>query len=173
MKSIIPALTPSPSSPENTTISSNTVTRTDKEADCTEKHIDIESESSKSDNMNNYQPIPSLCAVSQNLQLVPPSKLLQSPNTPSSTDFSLTMSSSHPLQQIASITNSLHGKPQPNLPFPFGPPMGSLPIRPYKSILQPLNQAQIDRYETINTDDVVRQVLLQIEILLGICTLCY
>ena len=162
MKSIIPALTPSPSSPEITTMSSNTVTRTDNETECAEKNIGIESESSKSDNMNNYQPNPSLCTVSQNIQLVPPSKLLQSPNTPSSTEFSFTMSSTHPLQQIASITNSLHGKPQPNVPFPFPSPIGSLPIRPYKSILQPLNQTQIDRYETINTDEVVRQVILQI-----------
>ena len=117
-KSSIPTLTPSPSSLENSTISANNVAITDKEVDCVERSVETESESIKSSHMNHCKPNTPLSTISQNIQLVPPSKLLQSPNTPPMTDFSLALSSTHPLQQIASITNSLHGKPQPNLTFP-------------------------------------------------------
>ena len=94
----------------------------------------------------------------QNLQLVSPTRLLQSPSSISSSDPSLSLSSTHPLKQIANITESLPGKQPSDMPFPFPMPPGSYPIKPYKSILQPLNQTQIDRYETLNTDELVRQV---------------
>ena len=65
-----------------------------------------------------------------------------------------------PLQQIASITNSLNVNPSsvPNLPFqrPGSNQLGQQ--RPYKNILPPIHQAQLDRYDSINTEEVVRQV---------------
>ena len=63
-----------------------------------------------------------------------------------------------PLQQIASITNSLSANPGSlgaNLPFPR--PGGSQQ-KPFKNILPPIHQAQLDRYDSINTEEVVRQV---------------
>ena len=44
-KSNIPTRTPSPSSLENSTISANTVAITEKEVDCVEKSVEMESES--------------------------------------------------------------------------------------------------------------------------------
>ena len=68
----------------------------------------------------------------------------------------------HPLQQCASITNSLEANTHPKVPLPF-PRLGPFPMKPYKSILQPINQAQIERYETINTEEVVRQVIVWLD----------
>ena len=99
-----------------------------------------------------------LSSAPHNLQLVSPSRLLQSPSSSSLTDASFNKNSTHPLKQIASITDSLQGRPPTSIPFPFPMPSGSYPVKPYKSILQPLNQTQIDRYESLNTDEVVRQV---------------
>ena len=116
-----------------------------------------ELESSNNDDNDNSKV--DLSQGPQNLQLVSPTRLLQSPSSIPSSDPSLSLSSTHPLKQIANITESLQGKQPSHMPFPFPMPPGSYPIKPYKSILQPLNQTQIDRYETLNTDELVRQVI--------------
>ena len=97
--------------------------------------------------------------IAQNIQLVSPSKLLQIPTELPLHSLTPQLERGNPLQKIASITNSLEMKNQhhPMLPFPR---FGQLPMRPYKTVLQPLNQSQVDRYEGINTEDVVRQVTI-------------
>ena len=68
-----------------------------------------------------------------------------------------------PLQQIASITANLPGAGA-GLPG-FGPGRGAAGMggpggqqKPFKSILPPIHQAQLDRYDSINTEEGVRQV---------------
>ena len=134
------------------------------DSNCDETDLVMESESLKDPNNDQLKSGPSLSNIPQNLQLVSPTKLLQSPTTPSSIEHSLSSCSTHPLKQIASITDSLQAKQPTNIPFPFGLSPGSYPIKPYKSILQPLNQTQIDRYESLNTDDLVRQVSFSFKI---------
>ena len=58
--------------------------------------------------------------------------------------------SNSPLQGMQSITNSLTSQP---LHSPYRPPQ-----RSYKAVLPPISQEQFDRYEHINTEDVVRKV---------------
>ena len=67
------------------------------------------------------------------------------------------------MQQIASITANLPGAGA-GLPG-FGPGRGPAGMggpggqqKPFKSILPPIHQAQLDRYDSINTEEVVRQV---------------
>ena len=161
----IPGITPTNSSSETPLLATSQMITMEKKLDHPEKESEVDSEPLKDDvDTTPKSEDGTSNAIAQNIQLVPPSKLLQSPKTPPLMGFPLTSSSSsmHPLAQIASITNSLHGKPQPSIPFPF-PPLGALPMKPYKSILQPLNQTQLDRYENINTEEVVRQVILNVE----------
>jgi homeobox protein cut-like len=56
-----------------------------------------------------------------------------------------------PLQRMASITNSLVS--QPNLSSQSGQPH-----RTHRAILPPITQQQFDRFQHLNTDDVVRRV---------------
>jgi len=58
-----------------------------------------------------------------------------------------------PLQRMASITNSLVS--QPNLPSQSGQQH-----RTHRAILPPITQQQFDRFQHLNTDDVVRRVSL-------------
>ena len=143
-----PEIVLSPSTPEVSKTNNST---------SEEKNFAKELESSNNDDNDNLKV--GLSQGPQNLQLVSPTRLLQSPSSISSSDPSLSLSSTHPLKQIANITESLQGKQPSHMPFPFPMPPGSFPIKPYKSILQPLNQTQIDRYETLNTDELVRQVI--------------
>ena len=59
--------------------------------------------------------------------------------------------SSSPLQSMASITNSLTAHPIP--PPPYRPSQ-----RTFKAILPPITQDQFDRYDSINTEELVRRV---------------
>lgn len=60
------------------------------------------------------------------------------------------LSSTSPLQGMASITNSLTNQP---LPAPYRPAQRSL-----KAILPPITQEQFDQYNNINTEELVRTV---------------
>ena len=55
-----------------------------------------------------------------------------------------------PLQGMASITNSLTTQP---LHAPYRPAQ-----RSYKAVLPPITQEQFDRYENLNTEDLVKRV---------------
>ena len=148
-------------SPKSPPLQTDDLEENDKNDDIVKHRSDNESELgiNEKDCRKSPHSTSSTTGISQNLYLVSPSKLLESPKVPTTLDESpLHLSNIHPLEHIASITNSLQGKPQPKASFPF-PALGGLPMKPYKSILQPLNQTQIDRYEHINTDDVVKQVL--------------
>lgn len=82
---------------------------------------------------------------------VPPpldDKLSSASSTSSSPAFPPTSAS--PLQGMASITNSLTAQP---LHAPYRPPQ-----RSYKAVLPPITQEQFDRYEHINTEELVRKV---------------
>ena len=63
--------------------------------------------------------------------------------------------SSSPLQGMASITNSLTAQPAPSAYRP--------PQRSFKAILPPITQEQFDKYESINTEDIVRKVSQKIK----------
>ena len=148
-------------SPKSPPLQTDNLEENDKNDDIVKHRPDNESELGINEKDCHKSPhsTSSTTGISQNLYLVSPSKLLESPKVPKTLDESpLHLSNIHPLEHIASITNSLQGKPQSKAPFPF-PSLGGLPMKPYKSILQPLNQTQIDRYEHINTDEVVKQVL--------------
>lgn len=67
-----------------------------------------------------------------------------------------------PLQQIASITNSLNVTSATTLPFPRPGSQQMMQQKAYKSILPPIHQSQLDRFDSINTEEVVRQVNKQI-----------
>ena len=55
-----------------------------------------------------------------------------------------------PLQGMASITNSLTTQP---LHAPYRPAQ-----RSYKAVLPPITQEQFDRYDSLNTEDLVKRV---------------
>ncbi len=55
-----------------------------------------------------------------------------------------------PLQGMASITNSLTSQP---IPPPYRPTQ-----RSYKAVLPPITQEQFDKYDNINTEELVRKV---------------
>ena len=63
-----------------------------------------------------------------------------------------------PLQQIASITNSLNVSSATSLPFQRPGPQMMGQQKPYKSVLPPIHQNQLERFDSINTEEVVRQV---------------
>ncbi|XP_074597445.1 homeobox protein, cut isoform X3 [Brevipalpus obovatus] len=73
-------------------------------------------------------------------------------NVGSAEDLSATAS---PLARMQSITNSLLS--QSSLP-----PVSSSPSRPSKAILPPITQNQFDRYDKLNTEDIVKKVKEQL-----------
>jgi homeobox protein cut-like len=61
-------------------------------------------------------------------------------------------SSLSPLQRMASITNAL--VTQPHLPAHAA----GLQPRPHRAVLPPITQQQFDKFQHLNTDELVRKV---------------
>ena len=82
--------------------------------------------------------------------LPPPPLIVDDPKPGSGASSVSSNSSASPLQGMASITNSLTSQP---INSPYRPTQ-----RSFKAILPPITQEQFDRYEHINTDELVRKV---------------